>query len=814
MEFYLSVADSDLPKSKIGGFPLYFRYKEYKNLRDMIEDISVNGVPYAPSFYKPINGDYGFRDSKNFVGTGQFIILDVDNPGITSKEVFERIKAKKYTGFIMPSKNNNVLKANGIQCERFRVWIAMENPTDVIEEYNQLAKQLSKELCDSKDDHTGHSAIRYYDPSKPEALHELMTFDGINFPILDTSQIEYDDTKKYTVKNVRHITTPEGIDSCQKHIQSIGLKHIISRYNESNHTFNLHRNSEDKNPGCFTSIDNNVIRDKETVTPIFYSFGQILQAEDNSKKSLDILATETYDKILANLDKHKDREYNIVLTSEGLGKSSLVPKYQKIYGTDRVVLLCKSYDQLENKKEMYTKMFPSLKVAIIKGGEKFLRDYDISESEWMYSMDEETGDEFINLRKTIEYCDIDPRVKQEALNEIEYYEKIIDRIIKIDIILMVEEKLKVEVLIKKNFTSKRELIVWDEFHFEGWIKDRTVQDKDFRVKANIDKIFEQETWNEKFKVKMIESKNWDWRKLIEGKKMVLTTENIVTVFFEKKFKSGEFNIIDERVVFKTPDVHIWPLAPTLLRKANGNKEKIATGLRLNGFTVMGNGIQSKINNVSMKGQNYHDKFSSEEELALLLTQPSPDEIAPLMRNLDLDSDQATLLLMQDNLNQYIGRCNGFRKDLKVKGYNILIPNNLVHEILNEARYICPIKRIRDKNKKDTAFNLHTNSKLEKILFTMDIHHGVRKVMNKKLYLTSLMDRVKNFIDNIDIELIKCAKTMKNFWSYKVDKASYKQKMKNLVERHSQVIYSQLLKNKNTSDVLQDLGNFEFTPVYS
>lgn len=804
--------------------PLYFDMKIFDTFDKGINEIIKKQLSYNASFFVTDINQSGRRGKDNYKAS-LYIFLDVDSPECTIEMVINRLKERGYYACILPTKSHQKLK-NGILCDRFRIIFPLDEIIDSTTKYKMLCRKLSQEICDGKDDKHCHDASRFFYSSpintKPiyiEGKEGVKIEISSKYELEDIEEEELQD-KNITQKDIRKYWDFSGIqifDVLNKHFVEIGLKYKVAWFNKSNQTFNLYRDDKDKNPGCFIYANSNIIHDNNgKKIPIFYSPAQLIEAkEDNS--NLELERDSRFESIKEKLNQNKHKDYNIILSSEGLGKSLLVPKYKYIYGVDRVILLCKSYEQLDNKQKMFKEKFPKLKTVIIKGGEKLLRDYTISEGEWEYNPpDLETGEIYINLKRTIENSSISPEKKRVALDEIYYYEKITNREIKdIDIILMVEEKLRTEVLIKHNFCDNNELIIWDEFHFESWIKDRVVQDKDFRVKSNMLKIFEQETWNEHFKVKMIESKNWDWRKLLTGKKIVLTTENIVNIFFKKKFLSEQFNIIDERVTFKINNVHLWSVAPTLMRKTNGNKEKLATGLRLNGFTVMGNGINSKINNVTMKGQNYHDRFTNEEELVLLLTQPAPEEIASLMRNLDLSSEEATLEIMRANINQYIGRCNGFRNNLKIKSFNILIPNNLFNDILIESRYICPIKKVRDKSKKENAFNLNSHPKIEKIIYTLEVHYKIRTIINKKLFLSSFIDKVKYFIDNIHIELQKKITTMRNFLFYKEKKLTTFNKKRDLLNTYCpHVIYREIKNNKNKSDVLRDWTQTEQNLVFS
>jgi hypothetical protein len=82
----LSVADDNTLVDKTGKFHLYYRAKSYDTIDEVLSDITLNQIRYSPSFYKPSKGDYGYRDEKNFACVGQFAILDVDSPEISSDE--------------------------------------------------------------------------------------------------------------------------------------------------------------------------------------------------------------------------------------------------------------------------------------------------------------------------------------------------------------------------------------------------------------------------------------------------------------------------------------------------------------------------------------------------------------------------------------------------------------------------------------------------------------------------------------------------------------------------------------------------------
>ena len=74
------------------------------------------------------------------------------------------------------------------------------------------------------------------------------------------------------------------------------------------------------------------------------------------------------------------------------------------------------------------------------------------------------------------------------------------------------------------------------------------------------------------------------------------------------------------------------------------------------INIIANGLGNKYNMVNNKGLN----DLSSHDLAVILSQPSPDEIARMMAATGLSENDAKNLIMSDNANQAIGRNQGYR----------------------------------------------------------------------------------------------------------------------------------------------------------
>jgi hypothetical protein len=241
------------------------------------------------------------------------------------------------------------------------------------------------------------------------------------------------------------------------------------------------------------------------------------------------------------------------------------------------------------------------------------------------------------------------------------------------------------------------------------------------------------------------------------------------LFFTDKSEE-DVEVIYAEAYFECPKVDIHRVNPGIMRKQDNRKKMLSASLRQNGYSVWGNGVESKINNTTMLGQNYHDRISPDEKIVLILSQPCPEQIAPLMKNLGIDDYQATVLYMSDVLNQYLGRCHGFR-DIKYKSFDVIIPNNFASAVIQHCRYVCHVH----VGTKDTEiFGPNGPVKKEptlmnKILHTLSsdigLHHSVHK-----MYLHTLKHNTSEFLNkvcNISGRYVTELKAKyKNLWCYK------------------------------------------------
>lgn len=727
--------------------PLYFRMKESLSLSDFVDMMIDKQFAYSPIIFKKTKGNYGYRKSQNFFAS-YVIALDVDMPGLSIKAVTGRIKELGYNGIIIPTKNH-MKEKNGIVCERYRILICCDSQISTAILYKKLCKQISLEICDGKDDQKCHDGARYFDASPKDIKDQIVYIEGENF--VTVPEMSDDDIVAEMATERRTINRPvkepisnsafdSMLESYGKYLTSLGLKHKISHYNDTNRSINLYRDGKDKKAGCFMFIDDIKIYDNRgnKVSHADFSFNQFSEAVMNEKKGLELMRTETLAKIIPSLDIEK--KTNVIITSEGLGKSSLVPDYKEKFGAKSAISVCKSYSQLANKKKMYDTRFPDLKTEIVLGAEKILENHNIHRDEWIWGRDEKTNDSFVNVIKTIEHSCVFPEVKARAIEEVERNRNIIEGTTHVDLILMVEDKLKVEVKLKDNLISKDLVIIWDEFHPDHWLEWRLATEYEQQTMDKFGrKIIDFETWNGF--VSKLTKEDVSWFHKIKGSKIVLSTEDKVIKYFEDhhKFKQS-LNIINIRSTFlaASKKINVWSVKQTMVIQKN--KKYTADAFRSNGFIIMGNGVESKINNSSMLGQNYHDEINENDRIMLTINKPSPAELAPMMKNLKIDVHEATILILSDVLNQYFGRFCGYRSQIEFKSFDIVIPDNLINDILPNLRYVCNVNRsvVANKNKtedggKPRLFN--------KIIHTVAKNLGCVTHPSPELYMKTLTDHI-------------------------------------------------------------------------
>jgi len=341
---------------------------------------------------------------------------------------------------------------------------------------------------------------------------------------------------------------------------------------------------------------NETVVDKYDNGPTQYTYRQIQDAEKTSKSDIEALRKSAHTDIVDLLKT--DKEWNVIITPEGIGKSSLIPEYIKKFGADRIVLLMKSYEQVRDKKNLFQKYFPDLKVEMIPSNEKFLDKYNIFRSEWQYSEDKETGEKYVDLIKTIQESAISPSMKSQAMIEKKYFDEIIKRDIHIDIILMTEDKMRAEVLYKKNFTGQDELVCWDEFYPDNWFEWQHLPEAKQAMLKNIKakQLIDFPTWSDSFNVRMMHENMW--QKYMHGKKIILSTEGKCWLFFETM---EDVNIVPIMTFFPCPNVNIHRVSSAIIRKKDNKKEFLASSLRANNYIVWGNGVKSKVNDTTMLG---------------------------------------------------------------------------------------------------------------------------------------------------------------------------------------------------------------------
>jgi len=817
-EVCFSMADHPM-LNKNRKFPLYFKTTPYDSWEDFINEMINMRFSYTPSHFNPMDSKdgYGYRKKENFLATN-IVGLDIDD-GITMESAINRLKELDYPAVVLPTKSHQIKKNDKPAMDRFRVLIPVSGLISSPPEYKLTCEKLSLEIVDGKSDPQCHEAARYFNPTPKKWKKSIVYIDGNNLPnpvtLSEEDLIIYKTKikkvkKKHNKSNSFNVSDKE-INVFQKYLNNLNLKHTISHYNDSNNTFNLYRDKDDQGAGCFMFKNDIRIFDNKgnNVDTINHTFEQISEGLNNRKKDIEVLRKETQERILNGLKQDKD--YNVIITSEGVGKSMLAPKYMEKFNKDRIIIVCKSYEQLLDKQKMYDKFFPDKKIKIIYGSEKILERHRIHYSEWIYGFDEETGEKYVNLVKTIQNSSANPEIIAEVLREVEEYKAIYDRKSKVDIILMVQDKLRVDV-IKDRLISKKELILWDEFHPDHWFEDRlaTKWEQDFQDKLDL-KIYKYQTWQGFFSNMIHKSQRWFSK--IKGHKIVLSTETKAIDFF-KKFHENTSNIINEWNIFYAPTARIHSVNPGIVIKDGDHKEYTANAFRANNKIVIGNGIKSKINHVSMLGQNYHDRFTENDEVVLIINKPSPGELAPIMKNLEVDDHEATKILLTDVLNQYLGRFYGYRSAVKIKNLDIIIPSTVINEILPELRYVCDVSR----NVTGRCHRTNKNRNFDKILYSIHKNLNYISYENNNLFLKSLHKIVEKFEEKIDKIGTDMANKFKGMKFYKfskkqvelsaskiplyIRKANERMKYSNVYakDKLTSILYS-IFQNENIEDLL-------------
>lgn len=476
----------------------------------------------------------------------------------------------------------------------------------------------------------------------------------------------------------------------------------------------------------FMYPDGNRIFDALTKRAIYklpYSPTQIIEALHNADVPLETMRESSLKDIIKNLNTKID--YNIIISNEGLGKSSLIPKFKEKYNRDRIVVVFKSYNQILNRKITLTNNSPELSSEVVPSTERLLQRYHVEER--VFIKNKETGDLVLSFRKSVEASSLEPAVKYEAIQKKSYYDDIIEDTIHKDIIFLTEDKLNHEIVFKKHFRT--DLVVFDEFNQDTWFEKRMPTEQELKRRKNKPKLFMQETWSDRFKVRLgvIPLMWYNFIDKDSAKFIVLSTEQKVVEFFQEN-PNFECNIIDERLMMLASENCQYNIIKHALMTQK-NKNKLATALRMNDYIVVGNGVNSTINNVSALGQNYHEEWKG-KKIAILITQPAPEEIAPLMANLNLDHDAATLIKMIDTANQLIGRAQGFRDNVGIEDMQVFFPDKFAYEILPFLRYFAFIR------------NSYTNKNdlMEKIIHSLNVIIQRHKA-KPGVYLKSLKDKI-------------------------------------------------------------------------
>jgi len=764
-------------KDYIKGGKVKLEVCSFDNVGDAVK--RMRQFSFTPGLY--LNG---IRISTKFKAAA-LVVLVLDPEEISITESIRRIKEKGVSTFILT--NQDKLKNGNVEDNYYAVFLLSDLITTSLE-YKATCQMLSNEIFDGRDIKTYHNSEKLIPALDKDG--QMFTFDTNNYtdPCKPTKLI----VKKREAlgKKENPSYSFEAISIYKKYIKSCKLPHVIVDYSKKRGTLSIYKNRKMQksldSTDCFMFHDDNMIYNTkgEKISFVPFSLKQIAGALETSRKGIEPLRKSTLENIVESLNIEK--EYNLVITSEGLGKSSLVNHFKTAFNRKRAIVLCKSYDQIKGKQKLYNKLFPNMTSVIIPSIDRLLNKYGISER--IFVTDPETGERYLSFRASVDASSLIQQEKVYIFAEKDKYDKISAGSIHFDIILMTEEKLKMEVIMKRTFCRPEELIIFDEFNPEQWFMKRVATEDEIRMMPQ--KIFYQETWTD-FNVAMIRE-DINWLNLVNGKKIVLSTEDKAILYFDKYFKK-ETNLIDRRKIFKTTNnVKIRSVAPKLISTKDDRKKKVNISFLSNDYLCMGNGINSKLNNVSLLGQNLHGDIDN-KKIIHFLTQPCPQEIAPLMANLDLMSDEATILKMSDTANQIIGRHQGFRNQIKIKSMDILIPNNLIYKILPHFRYVSRVKKTFD-DKEDMV---------DRILSTLSSLIGGQRV-NSELFLHSLKDKVS--------KTIKCIETKGTAVIAKISSFKFFKFPKELIELGN-TICRNYLSTKNKYSVISKINNKISNPSY-
>ncbi len=518
---------------------------------------------------------------------------------------------------------------------------------------------------------------------------------------------------------------------------------------------------------------------------------QIQTAVSNADEGIENVRERLLTECLSELKT--ESFVNVILTPEGLGKSKMVFKFIEKYGVDRGILLCKSYDQIKNKQKTYRKYNPDKTTVLIIGTERLLKKHGIDEKSFVHCIDPKTKMPYLSFNKTVEAADIKPNIKKKLYDEKKYQDDVADKKIKVDLLLMTEDKFRVEVILNKRFCN--ELVIADEFNpdFFFHFKVLPANGPTKEIKLMKPEYSSQEAWTN-LNVNMYEiPEKFHWDTYFDGKMIILSTEEKVKSYFKY---NPHINIIDKRTTyFCEPKVFIYSVKSKLLNQ--NNKAKLALAGWANGYIVVGNGINSKDNNVSLLGQNKHDDWQN-KPIKVLSTVPSPYEVAELRSNIPgLSSEDAITMKMSDTLNQLMGRCCGHRNEVGVEELHVLIPDNQINKILPNLRYVSQVIRTMTDGKNEMERTIHT--------LTTDIMDYKK---HATLYDASLSKRIEDLVKLMyekGSSIVKKFKTMKFFkWSKELIEKGKSELQKAMDRFHKADSYNSFI--KAPCNIYSDLFN--------
>lgn len=424
---------------------------------------------------------------------------------------------------------------------------------------------------------------------------------------------------------------------------------------------------------------------------------------------------------------------NVVLTSEGAGKSKLTKSFLQKFGVERVLCLFKSHKQLQDKKRLFDKFYPELKTIIIPGIERLLNKYGIKER--VYVRDPVSGELYLSFKESVMSSKVTGEVKHAAFKEKRELDDVISGETKVDIILTTEKRFEIGVVCQGIF--RNDVVIFDEFHADSWFIHKLATDKELKPKKKDDivELFSQESWDNFYNKMYTVPERKDWKHYFKGKMIILSTEEKVPSYFKNV---PDVNIVNVRIPFlvkESANIKYLVTSAGVLNK--DNKQKVAMAFRANDYIVVGNGINSTENNVTILGQNKHEDWDG-KKIAVLVTKPCPEEVAVQRANIPgISAEEAITMIVSDTVNQILGRCNGFRENVNIKEMVILVPKDLMNKIKLDLRYIAPVIRTM----------VDDECLAERIVHTMTVEiSGFKK--NPYLYLTSLNDKITKLVNNI------------------------------------------------------------------